>query len=96
MKHCVVGGLAAVLMAGGLLTSAAPARAGCQSAQLLISPTAQKCDGPVAPDGSWQRCVTYHYVPPNSPTSQSDCHLMGPDRETMAHPFFSPPTHIDP
>ena len=53
MKRCIVGALAALLMAAALITSAPPASAGCQYGGLFIS----KCDGPVQPDGTWQRCV---------------------------------------
>ena len=45
MKRCIVGGLAAVLMAGGLITSAPPASAGCQYGGPVLS----KCDGPIQP-----------------------------------------------
>ena len=55
MEHCIVGGLAAVLMAGGLIASAPPAGAGCQYGGLVVS----KCDGPVQPDGTRQRCVVF-------------------------------------
>ncbi len=53
MKHCIVGGLATVLMAGALIASAPSASAGCPYGGPVIS----KCDGPVQPDGTWQRCV---------------------------------------
>lgn len=96
VKHYVIAVLTAALPAAGLIASAPPAGAGCQSAQLLIFPTAQKCDGPVAPDGSWQRCVVYHHQPPSSPPEQSDCHPMGAGSQTTAHPFYDPPNHIDP
>lgn len=96
MRRYIIGALAAALLAAGLITSAPHAGAGCQNAQLTMSPTARKCDGPVAPDGSWQRCVVYHYPPPASPPEQSDCHPMGPTTQTSAHPFYDPPSHIDP
>ena len=60
MKLCIVGGAVAVLLAGGLIASAPPASAGCQYGGPVIS----KCDGPVQPDGTWQRCIgVYSYVP---------------------------------
>jgi hypothetical protein len=62
MKHRIVGGLAALLMTGGLIALAPPASAGCQYGGLVAS----KCDGPVQPDGTWQRCVvisTSHSAP---------------------------------
>ena len=59
MKLCV-GGLAVALMVGGLITWAPPASAGC----LYGGPVISKCDGPVQPDGTWQRCVAvFNYVP---------------------------------
>jgi hypothetical protein len=53
MKHCMVGGLAAMLMAGWLIASAPPASAGC----LYGGGVASRCDGAIQPDGTWQRCV---------------------------------------
>lgn len=97
MTRYILGGLVATLLAGSLIVSAPAAHAGCQGDPLLFFSTAQKCDGPIAPDGSWQRCVVYHYQPPASPPEQSDCHPMGPGRQTIAgHQFYDPPTHIDP
>jgi hypothetical protein len=52
MKHYIFAGLAAVLVAGGLVGSAPPAIAGCLYGGL----SASRCDGPVQPDGTWQRC----------------------------------------
>ena len=94
MKPYLLGGLAAVLMGTAIIASAAPASAGCINARLLLFPTAQKCDAPPAPDGSWERCVVY-YAPPGEPGAQTDCHRMGPGEDTIAHPFYDPPDHID-
>lgn len=94
MRHYITGGLAALLMAGGLIVSAPTAQAGCIDAQLLFFPDTPKCDGPILPDGSWRRCVVYYY-PPGDPSAQSDCHRMGADVEHIVHPFYDPPTHID-
>jgi hypothetical protein len=55
MKQYILAGLAAALMAGGLITAAAPASAGCQYGGIAVS----KRDGPVQPDGTWQRCVVF-------------------------------------
>jgi hypothetical protein len=60
MKRFVVAGLtttlmAGVLTAGALIASAPPASAACQFGGIAIS----KCDGPVQPDGTWQRCVVF-------------------------------------
>lgn len=95
VKRHVIAGLAAVLMGGGLIASAPPAGAGCQDAQLFFFPTAQKCDNPVQPDGTWRRCVVY-YAPPGDPDAQPDCHRMGPGVEHIVHSFYDPPIHIDP
>src|SRR5271163_4810509 len=95
MKHCIVGGLAAVLMAGELIASAPPASAGCQYGGPVIS----KCDGPVQPDGSWQRCVVSSYLVGSGASSylvpDRSCDLMGPDQHPGGLAFAYPPTHID-
>jgi hypothetical protein len=94
MKHCIVGGLVAVLMAGGLIASA-PASAGCQYGGPVIS----KCDGPVQPDGTWQRCVVFTNLVPSGASSylvpDRRCDLMGPDQRPWGLAFADPPTHID-
>lgn len=101
MRRYLTGTLAITLVgagltAGWLVGSAPSAHAGCQDNPLLFFSTAQKCDGPVAPDGSWQRCVIYYYEPPKSPPSQQDCHPMGPGRDYPPHSFYQPETHIGP
>lgn len=101
VKRYVTGGLTAVVGAAALMAGwlgAAPAaNAGCQDNPLLFFATAQKCDGPLQPDGSWQRCVIYYYEPPKSPPSQQDCHQMGPlGRQYPFHSFYQPETHIGP
>lgn len=81
MRLCVVGGLALMLMSGGVIASAPPASAGCQYGGPVIS----KCDGPIQPDGTWQRCVgVYKYVPNGfsshlEPVKQ--CNQMGPGQQ---------------
>jgi hypothetical protein len=82
-------------MAVGLIATAPPANAGCQYGGLFIS----KCDAPVQPDGTWQRCVVFatsqgagasvHLVP------ERRCDLMGPDLHPWGFGFADPPTHID-
>lgn len=89
-----MGGLAAVLIAGGLIASAPQASAGCISANLFMNQSALKCDDAIQPDGSWRRCV-YYYAPPGDPDAQTDCHLMGPNVQHIVHQFYDPPTHID-
>jgi hypothetical protein len=53
-----IASLGAALVARGLIAAAPPANAGCQYGGLVIS----KCDGPVQPDGTWQRCVVFDSV----------------------------------
>jgi len=50
--------VAAALMAGGLISAAPPATAGCVNAGWVSHPLAQKCDDHVQDDGTWQRWVT--------------------------------------
>jgi hypothetical protein len=59
VKQCILAGLAAVVIAGGLIAPAPPASAGC-----VYGGTASisRCDGPVQPDGTWQRCVVFSYM----------------------------------
>ena len=92
MKHRMVGGLAATVMAGWLIASAPPASAGC----LYGGGVASRCDGAVQPDGTWQRCViaggatsgaAYRWTP--------TCQRMGPDQHPLGLAFYDPPTHID-
>ena len=95
MKHWIVGGLAALLMAAGLITSAPPAGAGC----LYGGPVISKCDGPVQPDGTWQRCVAVPQWIPSGASSYlvpvKHCDLMGTDQHPWDLAFADPPTHID-
>jgi hypothetical protein len=95
MKHLVVGALAAALTAGTLIAAAPPAGAGCQFGGLSVS----TCDGPVQPDGTWQRCVVF---PPvggrdGSPiyVTNTNCQTLGPDQHPSGVAFNDPPTHID-
>lgn len=55
MKGLVVLGVSGLLASG--IASAAPANAGCQGG---FSPWGggQICDGPIGPDGNFQRCET--------------------------------------
>jgi hypothetical protein len=100
MKQYVVGGLAAALTAGALIAAAPPAGAGCQSGRPW---SISQCDGPVQPDGTWQRCVTFAPTPINIGGSNSytdytpdtRCDVMGPDLHPWGVAFNDPPTHID-
>ena len=82
-----VAGLAAGLMSATLIGSAPPASAGCQPYGFD-----QLCDGPIQPDGTWQRC---NAKPPNVWTGavESTCFTLGDDHPL---PPFDPPGHIDP
>jgi hypothetical protein len=95
MKHCIVGALAVVLMAAGLIASAAPASAGCLYGGSFLS----KCDDPIQPDGTWQRCVTFTHLIPSGASSflvpERRCDLMGPGQNPGGFGFADPPTHLD-
>jgi hypothetical protein len=81
--------------AGGLITSAPPASAGCQYGGLVT----KKCDGHIQDDGTWQRCVTTQV--PSFDRSypgfyrQTSCQMTGPDQNPLGFAYFDPLTHID-
>jgi hypothetical protein len=85
-------GAGAVLIAGELIGSAPQANAGCQYGGIALS----RCDGPVQPDGTWQRGVLFNsvnggssgYLAPNK-----RCDQMGPDLHPWGLAFNDPPTH---
>ncbi len=95
MRYGIVGAMAVLLMAGGLIGSAPPANAGC----LYGGPFISKCDGPVSPDGTWQRCVAVARLVPNGASSylvpDKRCDLMGPGQNPGDFAFTDPPIHID-
>ncbi|MEB3981843.1 hypothetical protein OQ968_11260 [Mycobacterium sp. 663a-19] len=95
MKRCIVGGLAAAVTAGGLIALAPPAGAGCQYGGAFLS----KCDGPIQPDGTWQRCVVSTHWVLNGMSSfqvpERRCDPMGPNQSPGGPDFADPPTHID-
>jgi hypothetical protein len=95
MRRCIVGGVAALSIAAGLIASAPPASAGCLYGGAFIS----KCDGPVQPDGTWQRCVGIARWVPSGLSShlvpEKRCDLMGPGQPAWDAAFADPPTHID-
>jgi hypothetical protein len=95
MKRCIVGGVAALVMAAEVIASAAPASAGC----LYGGPVLSKCDGPVQPDGTWQRCVGVARWNPSGMSTylapERHCDLMGPDHHPGDLALADPPTHID-
>jgi hypothetical protein len=95
MKRCIVGASAALLTAAGLMAAAPQADAGCQYGGPVIS----KCDGPVQPDCTWQRCVAVPRLVPQGASSyfvpDKHCDVMGPDQRPLDFVFSDPPTHID-
>jgi hypothetical protein len=93
MRHHLFAGLAAVLIAAGLVVSAPTASAGCLYGGL----SASRCDGPVQPDGTWQRCVIWNSFGTDSGYRSPDrrCDQMGPDLHPWGLAFNDPPTHID-
>ncbi|MGZ6777586.1 MAG: CDGP domain-containing protein [Mycobacterium sp.] len=95
MKRFIVGGSAALLMAAGLIAAAPPAGAGC----LYGGPVISKCDGPIQPDGTWQRCVAVAQLIPRGASSyfvpDRRCDVMGPNQPASDLAFADPPTHID-
>lgn len=95
MRRGVVGGLAGLVMAAGSIASPPPAGAGCQYGGPVLS----KCDGPVQPDGTWQRCVAVARLIPNGASSylvpDGHCDVMGPNQRPAGLGFADPPTHID-
>jgi hypothetical protein len=96
MKYYILAGLAAAVLAGGLITAAPPASAGCQNADWSAHPFSQMCDSAVDEGGSWIRCLIYHTGGPYSP-SQTDCYPMSPGNPPAGDPVLAtPPTHIDP
>lgn len=95
MKRCIAGGAAALLMVAGLIGFAPSAAAGC----LYGGPVLGKCDGPVQPDGTWQRCIVVAQLIPRGASSylapSKRCESVGPGRAPTDAAFVDPPTHID-
>lgn len=96
MMRRIVGGCAALLMAAGLsIVSPPSASAGCWYGGPVIS----KCDGPVQPDGSWERCVGVAQWVPSGFSSHlapvKQCDSMGPHQTRFDSAFADPPVHID-
>ncbi|MGA5462927.1 CDGP domain-containing protein [Mycobacterium sp. NPDC050041] len=96
MKRWIAGGSAALLMAVPLITAAPPAAAGC----LYGGPVISKCDGPVQPGGTWQRCVAVAQWVPSGLGSHlvpvKHCNLMGPGQPGGDPGFNDPPVRIAP
>ena len=94
MKRYIVAS-AAALVGAGMIAAAPPANAGCQYGGISLS----RCDGPVQPDGTWQRCVAFTHWVVNGASSyqmpERRCDVMGPDQHPWGLGFNDPPTHID-
>lgn len=95
MKLSTVGGAIALLMASGFIAVAPPAGAGC----LYGGPVISKCDEPVQPNGTWQRCVAVAQWVPRGASSYlvpvKNCSLMGPGQPPLDFAFADPPMHIN-
>ena len=95
MKRCIAAGSVALVLAGQLIAMAPAASAGC----VYGGPVISKCDGPIQPDGTWQRCVAVAQVIPRGASSylvpDRTCNLMGPGQQPVDLNFALPPTHID-
>ena len=95
MRHCIVGALIALLSACGLIALAPPASAGCQYGGPVIS----KCDAPIQPDGTWQRCVVFKTSAGGGASAflvpERRCDVMGPGLQPWGLGFADPPVHID-
>jgi len=81
----VVAVFAAGVLAGSLTAAAPPASAGCQP---FLG--AQLCDGPIQPDGTWQRCETQTLA---EDYTKGECFPLGNNHFL---PPFQPAGHIDP
>jgi hypothetical protein len=89
MRDYVVAGLAAGLMlSGALIAAAPPASAGC-----IPFGRGQMCDGPVQPDGRWQRCEVMTYL---DGSRTSGCFPMGAGHAPPPLSFQPTLDHIDP
>ncbi|MGB6206879.1 CDGP domain-containing protein [Mycobacterium sp.] len=96
MKRFIIGGFAAMLMAGGLTATASPASAGCINPGWAGHPFAQMCDDPIDPDGMWERCLMYYTNGILNP-AETDCYTMSANDPPKGDPILSSvPTHIDP
>ncbi|MFV0494672.1 hypothetical protein [Mycobacterium sp.] len=96
MERCIEAAMAAVLIAVGLIAAAPAASAGCVYGGPGIL---GKCDGPIAPDGSWERCVAVANLVINGASSYvapvKNCDVMGPGQFPADLAFADPPAHID-
>jgi hypothetical protein len=95
MKQFILAGVGTALAASALIVAAPPASAGCQYGGLTVS----KCDGPVQPDGTWQRCAVFGgyggYGGGRPYYNSVNCQTLGPDQHPWGWAFNFPSEHID-
>jgi hypothetical protein len=86
MKYYIFAGLAVALIAG-VIGSAPQANAGCQYGGIALN----RCDGPIQPDGTWQRCVLFNSA--NDGSSNYSC-LTNAATGAFAGPRLPRPTDV--
>jgi hypothetical protein len=94
MKQFTLAGVGTALAASALIVAAPPASAGCQHGGITVS----KCDGPVQPDGTWQRCAVFSEYGSGRLSYYStnlNCQTLGPDQHPWGWAFNFPSEHID-
>lgn len=95
-KHRIAGGVAALLVAAAPIIAAPQASAGCIYGGQFLG----KCDGPIQPDGNWERCITVARYVPSGLSSHlipvKNCQFMGPAIRPADPNFADPPVHIAP
>lgn len=90
MRYMLIGATVSALAALGV-GIAAPASAGCETQAF-----AQYCDGPIRPDGTFDRCQTafgqtYPYIP-----TTHRCYPVDPSQPWPMFPLGQPQHHIYP
>ena len=85
MKTLVAIAASALAASGIALASAAPANAGCQGG---FTPWGggQTCDGPLAADGSFQRCVTSNVLG----FGGTNCYILNVSTMSEPVPYVGP------
>lgn len=95
-KRRIAGGVAALLVAAAPIITAPQASAGCIYGGQFLG----KCDGPIQPDGNWERCITVARYVPSGLSSHlipvKNCQFMGPAIRPADPNFADPPLHIAP
>ena len=87
VRYCGAAVVIAVTMSAALTATAPQATAGCEPFPPFIN--TQLCDGPIQPDGTWQRCETQAR---GSGYTESNCYPLGNNHFV---PLLQPPGHID-